>query len=62
MAGTWLPQMSCYCTDYSWCSQDLRLVVVMFCISGLQVIMTTVASINTVLYTPQSVTGFTFCA
>ena len=37
------------------------IVVVMFCNSGVQVRTATVASVNTVLYTPQSVIGFAFC-
>jgi len=52
MVATWLHLLSCYCTDHCWCSQDMRLVVVMFCNSGVQVRTATVASINIVLYTP----------
>ena len=40
---------------------SLRLIVVMFCNSSVQVITATVASVNTVLYMPQSVAGIAFC-
>jgi hypothetical protein len=40
---------------------SVRLIVVMFCNFGIQVRTATVASVNTVLYTPQSVMGFVFC-
>jgi len=40
---------------------SVRLIVVMFCNSGVQVITATVASVNTVLYMPQSVIGIAFC-
>ena len=40
---------------------SVRLIVVMFCNSGVQVRTATVASVNTVMYTPQSVIGFAFC-
>ena len=56
MVAAWLHQL-----HRCWCSQDMRLVVVMFCNSGVQVRTATVASVNTVLYTPQSVMGFAFC-
>ena len=40
---------------------SVRLIVVMFCNSGVQVRTATVASVSTVLYVPQSVIGFAFC-
>jgi len=40
---------------------SVRLIVVMFCNSGVKVRTVTAASINTVLYTTQSVIGFAFC-
>ena len=40
---------------------SVRLLVVMFCNSGAQVRTTTVACVNTVLYTPHSVIGIAFC-
>ena len=40
---------------------SVRLNVVMFCNSGVQVRTATVASVNSVLYAPQSVIGIAFC-
>ena len=40
---------------------SVRLIVVMFCNSGVQVRTATLASVNTVLNMPQSVIGFAFC-
>jgi len=40
---------------------SVSLMVVMFCNSGVQVRTATVASVNTVLYTTQTVKGFAFC-
>jgi hypothetical protein len=40
---------------------SVRLIAVMFRNFGVQVITTTVAILNTVLYTPQTVIVFAFC-